>query len=145
MDYKLKINFQSVEMLEEKGWFDIAVNRAYYYVYQTFLLYKETKSLNKDFKRFRKQQYETFRKSNFIDLPGSHEITFFFISKWLKTLLGLDSFREFTNNFYSLKEARIQADYNLDYKYSKEKYEEIRKIFIEMVKDLKKIKMIAGQ
>ena len=129
-------------MLEEKGWLDIAVNRAYYYIYQTFLFYKESKNLNKDFRRFRKQQYEIFRKSNFIDPPGSNEVTFFFISKWLRTLLGQDDFREFNNNFYNLKDARIQADYNLDHKYSKEKYEEVRRIFIKMVEDLKKIKMI---
>ena len=54
VDYKLKINFQSLKMLEEKGWFDIAVNRAYYYIYQTFLHYKETKNLNKGFMRFKK-------------------------------------------------------------------------------------------
>ena len=116
VDYKLKINFQSLEMLEERGWFDIAANRAYYYICQTFLHYKETKNLNKDFMRFKKQQYEIFQKSNFINLPGSHEIMFFFISKWLKSLLGRESFREFNNNFYNLKETGIQADYNLECK-----------------------------
>ena len=114
VNYKLKINFQPVEVLEERGWFDIAANRAYYYIYQTFLHYKETKNLNKDFMRFKKQQYEIFQKSNFINLPGSHEIMFFFISKWLKSLLGRESFREFNNNFYNLKETGIQADYNLE-------------------------------
>lgn len=74
VDYKLKINFQPVEVLEERGWFDIAANRAYYYIYQTFLHYKETKNLEWEFLKFKKSQYKVFGRSKLEHLLGSHEI-----------------------------------------------------------------------
>ena len=136
MKEKSRVNLECLEILEEKGWFDIAVNRAYYYIYQTFLMYKESKELNREFEKFKKDQYKMFRKSGMGNPTGSHEIMFLFISRELKSQLGnieRGRFIDFNINFSSLKNARTQADYHKSYKHDLMKYNSVKKIFKEMI------------
>ena len=142
----IKANLKCVKSLEDKQWYDIAVNRLYYYVYQNLLKYialnkwdEELKKYRIEFKEKENLENEGEEKKKYL---GSHQITFTFVLSKLKKSVDIPILAKISDEFGKLRLARSKADYDLSHKYESRSYFYERKNFDDLVERLKKINII---
>ncbi len=128
---KTKANLSCIKVLEKNQWYDIAVSRSYYYVYQNLIKYVEKNGWEKDVKDYR----EKYKR-------GSHEGTFEYIFEQLLKIKDSTLMTELSTFFSKLKDDRCDADYKMYRQFNKGSFDISQENFKKVVAILEKIEVI---
>lgn len=141
MKRKIRDNFKALETLEKKQWYNIAINRLYYVIFQSFIHYIKENNLDSEFDKFQNDQKEKAKQED-EKVLGSHEMTFTFLLDKLKELNPNIEADQIINKYYRLKQHRNKADYIPGIYYDVRAYKYERDNFDNLVEELKNINVI---